>query len=308
MKAVLFRRYGGPEVLEYADVPDPVPARGEALVAVRACSVNPVDWKIRSGMLQKFFPLAFPAVTGRDGAGVVTALAEGAEGVAVGDEVCFMTARGHGTCAERIAIKADRLVRKPERITFPEAAAFPLAGVSAWAAIVEAAGVKRGMKVLVHAGAGGVGGMAIQLVRHLGASAVTTCSAANADYVRALGADGVSAYDCEDFTALGAVFDVVFDTMGGDVHRRSYQVLKKGGTLVYLAAQPIEDLSAQYGVTTRAAVVRDDPALLREVAALVSRGALVPQVGTILPVAHASEAHRISASGHARGKIVLEFG
>jgi len=193
VKAVLFRRYGGPEVLEYAELPEPVPAAGEALVEVRACSVNPVDWKLRAGLLQKFFPLEFPAVVGRDGAGVIAALEGDAQGFAVGDEVCFIAARGQGCCAERIAIKTERLARKPARIDFAQAAAFPLAGATAWIAIAEAGAVARGMNVLVHAGAGGVGGMAIQIARHLGASVVATCSAANADYVRGLGAGATSA-------------------------------------------------------------------------------------------------------------------
>lgn len=304
-KAVLFRRYGGPEVLEYAELPEPVAAAGEALVEVRACSVNPVDWKLRAGLLQKFFPLEFPAVAGRDGAGVIAALEGDARGFAVGDEVCFIAARGRGCCAERIAIGTDRLARKPARIDFAQAAAFPLAGATAWIAIAEAGAVKPGMNVLVHAGAGGVGGMAIQIARHLGASVAATCSAANADYVRGLGASTVVAYDREDFTALGPVFDVVLDSIGGEVHRRSYEVLRKGGTLVYVVAQPIEDLSARYGIATRQAVVRDDPAVLREVAALVDGGALVPQVGKTLPFARAAEAQRLSASGHVRGKIVL---
>ncbi len=305
MKAIFFRRYGGPEVLEYAELPEPVPVAGEALVEVRACSVNPVDWKLRAGLLQKFFPLEFPAVVGRDGAGVIAALEGDAQGFAVGDEVCFIAARGRGCCAERIAIRTDRLARKPAQIDFAQAAAFPLAGATAWIAIAEAGAVTRGMNVLVHAGAGGVGGMAIQIARHLGASVVATCSAANADYVRGLGASTIIAYDREDFAALGPVFDVVFDSVGGEVHRRSYEVLRKGGTLVYVVAQPIEDLSARYGVATRQAVVRDDPAVLREVAALVGSGALVPQVGKTLPFAQAAEAQRLSASGHARGKIVL---
>lgn len=305
MKAVLFRRYGGPEVLELADIPEPIPGEGEALVEVHASSVNPVDWKVRAGLLQKFFPLEFPAITGRDGAGVIAALGPGAAGVAVGDEVCFIAGRGQGTCAERITIRADRLAHKPDRTSMVEAAAFPLAGVSAWIAIAETGAVKPGMKVLVHAGSGGVGGMAIQIARHLGASVVATCSSDNADYVRSLGAEGIIAYDREDFASAGPVFDVVLDTLGGEVHRRSYQVLKKNGTLVYLVAKPIEDLSARYAVSTRLAVVRDDPGVLRQVAALVDEGRLVPQVGKTIPFAQAADAHRMSESGHARGKIVL---
>lgn len=306
MKAILYRRYGGPEVLEYADVPEPAIAPGQLLVDVHVASVNPVDCKIRAGALQTFFPTTFPAIPGRDASGVVAAVGVGVTGIAVGDAVCFIAARGQGTCVERLALDAKRAIPRPRNTGHAAAAAFPLVGITAWIALVETAALGRDAKVLIHGGAGGVGGMAVQIAAHLGAEVSATCRAANRDYVLGLGAKQVFAYDAEAFERAGPVFDVVFDTMGGEVHRRSYGVLKKGGVLVYVTAAPTEDLSAQFGVSRRLAVVRDDPEPLRRLAQLIERGAAVPQVGMELPLARAAEAHRMSESGHARGKIVLK--
>jgi NADPH:quinone reductase-like Zn-dependent oxidoreductase len=247
MKAVRIFGYGDESVLEYGEAPEPVPGPGEVLIEVRAASVSPADWKIRKGELQKFFPLEFPAILGRDGAGVVMDLGASVDGAAIGDEVCFIVPRGgQGPYAERVVVPAGLLAPKPGNIDFADAAAFPLAGLTAWAALVDTAPVGPGVKVLVHGGAGGVGGMAVQLGRHFGAEVAATCSDANVDYVRDLGASQVVAYDRQDFVALVEGCDVVFDTVGGDVHRRSYEVLKPGGVLVYVIADPIEDLSAEH--------------------------------------------------------------
>ena len=245
MKAVRYGRYGAAEVLELAEVPDPEPGPGEVLVEVHAASVNPVDWKIRSGLLRGLFEVRFPVIPGRDGAGVVAAAAGDVAGIGAGDEVCFIAGHGgQGSYAEKIVLAAGSLAPKAAGLSFAEAAAFPLAGMTAWAALVDAAPVEPGMKVLIHGGGGGVGGIAIQLARHLGAGTVAaTCSAANVERVMALGADRAIAYDREDFADSIADQDLVFDTQGGEVHRKSYPVLRKGGTLVWITAGPVEDLS-----------------------------------------------------------------
>ncbi|MSP50938.1 MAG: NADP-dependent oxidoreductase [Alphaproteobacteria bacterium] len=306
MRVIRFERFGGPEVLTMTTVPDPVPGPGEVVVDIHAASVNPVDWKIRSGRLERYFKSTFPVIPGRDGAGVVASLGSGVAGVKVGDAVSFVAAHmGQGTYAEKIALTADRLVAKPAGLSFAGAAAYPLAGLTAWMAVVSTAPVERGMKVLIHAGAGGVGGIAVQIARHRGAEVVATASAANADYVRSLGASQVIAYDREDFSARLKDLDLVFDTMGGAIHARSYRVLKKGGTLVWITAEPVDDHGAKYGVAVKQALVRDNPDALRGLAALVAQGEIRPQVGRVLPLADAAEAHRLSETGHVRGKIVL---
>lgn len=311
MKAIQYAAYGGPEVLELVDMAEPTAGPGQVLVDVHAASVNPVDWKIRRGMLKAVYDFGFPAVPGRDASGVVVALGEGVggEGVsdfAVGDAVCLVGPRDRvGTFVERFAVDTELVAAKPPRLDHVATAAFPLAGLTAWCALVENAGVTAGMKVLIHAGAGGVGGIAVQLASHLGAEVAATCSAANAEYVAGLGASRVIDYANEDFTEAVSDIDVVLDTMGGEVHRRSYQVMKRGGMLAVIRAEPIEDLSEQYGVEVRMSQMRADDGRLRTLAKLVEEGAVEPQVGTVMTLAEAAEAHRMSETGHMRGKIVL---
>ncbi|MBM3509149.1 MAG: NADP-dependent oxidoreductase [Alphaproteobacteria bacterium] len=307
MRVIRYGKFGGPEVLELVEVPDPIPGPGEVVVDVHAASVNPVDWKIRTGAMERYFKTAFPVIPGRDGAGVVAALGPGVAAWKVGDAASFIAGHmGQGTYAEKIALKTDRLVAKPAALGFAEAAAYPLAGLTAWMALVATAPVEPGMAVLVHGGAGGVGGIAVQIARHRGARVIATASAANADYVRSLGAERVVAYDREDFARVLNGLDIVFDTMGGEVHRRSYGVLKKGGTLVWITAEPVTDLGADHGVAVKQAVVRDNPDAFRGLAQLVADGAIKPQVGRVLPLVQAAEAHRLSQTTHVRGKLVLD--
>ncbi len=309
MKAVRYAEYGSESVLELVDVPAPVPGQGEVLVNIRAAGVNPFDWKLRAGHLKQFFEVDFPVVPGGEGAGVVTAVGDGVENYNVGDEVSFMARdTSRGAYAEYVAVPAGHVAAKAPDVDFTLAAAFPVSAVSAWKCLVECADVKPGMKVLIHGGAGGVGGLAIQLAKHLGAYVATTCSAANAEYARELGADRVVAYDEADFADELDGLDVVLDSVGGETHQRSYEVLKPGGTLVFLIAKPFEDRTAEFDVNLVRAVVEDVDEAFAAMADLVNRGVVVPQVEHVLPMSEVHQAHRISQTGHARGKIVLRIG
>jgi NADPH:quinone reductase-like Zn-dependent oxidoreductase len=304
MLAVEFDSYGGPDVLKLRRRAAPEPSPGEVVVRVRAVSMNPVDWKIRSGMLQKFFPVTFPAVTGRDGAGEIMAVGNGGESSLVGKRVCFLAPRGVGTWCERILLPKAEAVSFPESVSFEHAASLPLAGISAWIAIVQAANVVAGMRVLVHAAAGGVGSLAVQLARMRGAEVIGTCSQANVDFVRSLGAKAVP-YDETPFEDAVGDVDVVLDVIGGDVHRRSYRVVKRGGTIVCLVAAPFEDLGAEYGVKVMVPQVLSDPIALTQIVALVADGKLKPCVEHVLPLSDFAKAQQLSETGHARGKTVL---
>jgi NADPH:quinone reductase-like Zn-dependent oxidoreductase len=303
--AVEFDGYGGPEVLKLRRISPPQPVPGEVLIKVRAASMNPVDWKIRSGMLQKFFPVTFPAVTGRDGAGEVVAAGSDIEASLIGRRVCFLASRGVGTWSQKIALPASLAVPFPTTLSYTDAAALPLAGISAWIGMAQTADVKAGMRVLIHAAAGGVGGIALQIARLRGATVIATCSQHNVDFVRALGAQEVIPYDETPFEDHVRDVDLVFDVIGGDVHARSYRTLKRGGMMVSLVAAPFEDQSARYGVKLAVPQVLSDPAALAEVVALVAAGKLRAGVEHVLPLSDFAKAHQMSETGHARGKTVL---
>ncbi len=305
--AVQYDAYGGPEVLQLRRIAPPLPGPGEAVVRVEAASVNPIDWKVRSGMLQKFFPISFPATTGRDGAGTVIATAPDVDASLIGAGVCFMAPRGVGTWAQQIALPAALLARIPAGLSFEQAAALPLAGVSAWIGLVETAKVGAEMRVLVHAAAGGVGHLAVQIARARGADVIATCSAANVEFVRGLGASEVIAYDRAPFEQKVHDLDVVFDVIGGEVHARSYRVLKRGGVMACLAAAPYQDQGAAYGVEVRMARVMPDPAALAALVDLAAAGRLKASIDRVLPLADFDEAQARSQTGHARGKTVIKL-
>lgn len=303
--AVQFAEYGPPDVLSLARLPAPEPRPGEVVVEVHAASVNPIDWKIRSGRLKGAFPAALPMITGRDGAGVIAAVGKGVDAARIGERVCFLAPRGVGTWAEVTAVPAELAVPIPPSLSFTDAAALPLAGLSTWAGLVTAANLQRGMRILVHAAAGGVGSLAVQIARDIGAHVAATCSHRNSDFVRSLGADQVIAYDRTAFEEVLSGLDAVFDTMGGDIHRRSYKVLRRGGVMACLSAEPYQDLSAEYGVSVRMAQVSPDADTLAQLVTLVAAGRLRPVVDRILPFTDFVQAHANSESGHARGKTVL---
>ncbi len=306
MKALRIDRYGGSEVLEIVDVARPDPGPGEALVEVHAASINPIDWKIREGYMKAFVDIPMPHVMGRDVSGVVADLGEDVESLSVGDAVFGTAAASRdGTHAEFVTIDAAMLARKPDRIDHVDMASLPISALSAYAGLVTYGNLAEGQKVLIHAGAGGVGVIALQLAKHIGATVATTASESNADYVHELGADVAIDYRSTDFAHALSDYDLVFDTMGGDIHLRSYAVLAPGGRMTYLNADPIPDDKPRDDVTVSNASVSYDTASLERIAELVDSGAITPQVSAVVPLAEAVSAYDLSQTGHLRGKVVL---
>src|SRR5512134_2567711 len=305
MKASFFRKYGGPEVLEYGDWPDPQPAAGEVVVDIHAASVNAADWKMRAG--QYGAQIRLPHVPGRDLSGVVSGLGQGASDFKLGDAVfAVCEVPREGAYAERIAIRQEIVARKPQRLSHAQAAAVALAGLTALISIEETIRLKAGETILIQGGAGGVAGFAIALAKHLGARVITTASAANHAYVRSLGADEVIDYRTQDFAKLASNCDAVFDTVGGEVTQRSFAVLRPGGRLATVAAGAAAPLSPRSDtLSLRPKVGRDRPHLDR-VGKLVAEGIVPLPAITEYPLAEAAAAHRVSEARHLRGKLVLK--
>jgi len=306
MKAVLLTGHGGPEMLHIVEVPDPTPGAGEIVVDIHAASINAADWKVRRGIGHD--DVRFPHILGRDFSGLVGALGPGVTDFAVGDPVFGVTDRGiEGAYAEKLAIKAAIVARKPDRLSHAEAAAMGLTSLTALWAIEDTARLKAGETILIQGGAGGVAGFAIQLARHLGATVITTASAANHDYVCGLGADRVIDYRTQDVTAEVSGCDVVFDTVGGAVRAQSYAVLKPGGRLVWIAPAPDGFQPTRTDVQTLRPAVARDRAHLERMLALLEAGAVWPPAIIRFKLDDVSEAHRLSEARHLQGKLVLDL-
>ncbi len=306
MKAVYFLEHGGPEVLRYGDVADPVARPGEVVVDVHAASVNGADWKVRSA--QYGTPVTtFPYILGRDFSGVVAALGDGVTDFAVGDEVFGVLDVGQeGAYAEKVAVKAAIIARKPDDLSHPACAALALIGLTALVAVEDTLELKSGETIVVQGGAGGVAGFAIQVAKHIGARVVTTCSAPNVDYCRSLGADHVIDYGAQDFTTVVSNVDAVFDTVGGEVAAKSFSVLRPGGRAAFIASGGKAPVSPRSDVQSlRPNVGRDRPHLER-IAHLVRVGAVrVPEI-RMYKLADAQAAHIVSQGRHLRGKLVFD--
>jgi NADPH:quinone reductase-like Zn-dependent oxidoreductase len=305
MKAAFIEQHGGPEVLKYGEMPDPVAASGQVVVDIAAASVNGADWKVRegkSGQLSKF-----PYILGRDFSGVVSVVGPDVSDLRVGDEVFAVCDAGQeGAYAEKIAIKASIVAKKTEGLSHVDAAALALAGLTAIVSIEDTLKLKKGETILIQGGAGGVASFAIQLAKDLGARVITTASAANHDYLRGIGADEVIDYNAVDFTKAVKDCDAVFDTVGGDVAQRSFAVLKPGGRAAFIASgaqAPKPNRSDVVGL--RPSVGRDRPHLER-IVELVASGAVRPPEVTLYQLSDAVAAHRVSESRHFRGKLVFK--
>lgn len=305
MKAISYARYGGPEVLELGEVDDPKVGPDAVLVKVRAAAVNPVDWKCREGYLDAILPAVFPVVPGWDVSGVVVQPGPAVPEFSVGDEVIgYVRADvlSGGTFAEYVAAPVRTLARKPDSMSFEEAAGLPLAGLTALQMLHRVLGVKRGETVLVHAAAGGVGSIAVQLAVHLGARVIGTASERNHDFVRGLGGEPVSygAGLAERVRELapGGV-DAVFDSVGQDALRASVNLLAPEGRLASIADPEVVSLGGQYWF------VRPDPQDLQRLSDLADQGVVTVHVSETFPLERAADAHRLNEEGRTRGKIVV---
>ena len=315
MKAVRIHEYGGPEVLTYEDAPRPAPREGELLVRVHAAGVNPADWQIRSGKRSRLTG-PFSLIPGFDVSGVVEATGRGVDRFKAGDAVYGMLSLGKGGAyAEYVAGTAENFAQKPRSLGHVEAAAMPVAALTAWQALFDAAGLSAGQTVLIHAAAGGVGHIAVQLSKWKGAHVIGTASGRNASFLRGIGADQVVDYTTTRLEEVVAGVDVVLDCVPRDVDaatdaaaeqtlERSRRVLRKNGVLVSICAGPSPE-SAGSGVTEMYVLAQSNGPQLAETARLVDGGHVKPTVNTVLPLRQARRAHELSQEGHTRGKIVL---
>lgn len=304
MKAAYFMKHGGPEVMEYGDVPDPVAGAGQVLVDIHAASVNGADWKVRAG---SYAPITeFPYIPGRDFSGVVSALGPGATDFAVGDEVFGVCDVGQeGAYAEKIAIRSAIVAKKPSTLTHADCAALSLIGLTALSAIEDTLHLRSGESILIQGGAGGVGSFAIQLAKHIGARVVTTASAANHAYLRELGVNRIIDYNTQDFTKAVSACDAVFDTVGGDVAKRAFLVLRSGGRAAFIASGNAPPPAPRLDLKSLRPKVGRSRAHLERIMTLATKGAVrVPEI-TMFPLSEAAAAHRISEGRHLRGKLVF---
>ncbi|MFI1800489.1 NADP-dependent oxidoreductase [Streptomyces sp. NPDC020379] len=305
MKAISYRSYGGPEVLEYGERPDPKVGPDSVLIKVKAAAVNPVDWKAQAGYLDAALDAVFPVIPGWDVSGVVVQPGADAGEFAVGDEVIGYVREdflSRGTFAEYVAAPVRTLARKPANLTFEQAAGLPLAGLTAYQSLVKALRVGQGETVLVHAAAGGVGSMAVQIARHLGARVIGTASERNHDYLRGLGAEpvvyGAGLADRVRALAPSGV-DAVLDLAGGEALTVSPGLLAEGGRLASIADPSVLGLGGRY------VFVRPDTADLTALTELAESGALTVEVAEVFPLEKTADAQRLNAAGHTRGKIVV---
>ena len=307
MKAAYFERFGGPEVLQYGDVPDPVAGPGEVVVDVHAASVNAADWKFRAGQYGRHAETKFPQIPGRDFSGVISTVGGGAVDLKIGDAVFGVLAAGkEGTYCEKIAINAAIVAKKPDALSHINAAALALTGLTAIDAIDNSLKLKAGETILIQGGAGGVAGFAIQYAKHLGARVITTTSAANIDYVRDLGADEVVDYNVQDFTKLVSNCDAVFDTVGGEAAQKSFAVLKPGGRAAFIASGAEAPKPDRGDVTALRPAVPRARKPFERIAELFLAGAIRPPAIKLYRLSQAAEAQRLSESRHFRGKLVFQ--
>ena len=304
MKAVFINQFGGPEVLQYGDMPDRVAGPGQVVIDVVAASINGADWRVRAGLYSEG---KFPLILGRDFSGTVAALGAGVEDLKVSDAVFGVLEAGReGAYAEKLAITAAIVAKKPATLSHIDAAALALTGLTALISVETTLKLQRGETILIQGGAGGVASIAIQIAKHIGARVITTTSAANIDYVRGLGADQVIDYRAQDFTQVISGCDAAFDTVGGDVAQKCFAVLRPGGRAAFIASGAQAPQCDRADVTSLRPAVGRARAPLERIAALVAAGAVRPPEIKLYRLSQAAEAHRVSEGRHFRGKLVFQ--
>jgi NADPH:quinone reductase-like Zn-dependent oxidoreductase len=311
MKAIMIKKYGGPEVLEIVDVPAPKPKANEVIVQVKATSVNPVDWFIRDGKATSFVKLSFPAILGCDLAGTVVEVGEGVRSVAVGDDVFAMMPQDYGAHAERVALAESLVVKKPAELSMTEAAAIPVVAMTALNGLRAHAQVRAGEHVLVNGASGGVGLAAVQIAKVLGAKVTAVCSAQSFDLVKSLGADIVIDYKQQDFTKGDVQYDVIFDCVGNAPWSACQNVLRGRRIHVTTMPHPKTFIRQFFNVFTKtkvhALITTGSGPELAYIKGLVEKGALKPIIDKVFPMSDVARAQEYSKAGRAKGKIVLEL-
>jgi NADPH:quinone reductase-like Zn-dependent oxidoreductase len=305
MRAIRVNGYGGPEQLKLEWIERPEPQAGEVLLRVHAAGVNPIDWKIRQGLMKDFQPVMFPYIPGIEVAGVVEEVGPGVTAFEIGQAVFGQSARG--AYAEYVAVYAEALAPKPETLSFAEAATVPVGATTAWRALFEYGGLTSGQRVLIRGAAGGVGLFAVQLAKWKGAQVIGMASTANLDFVRSLGADMVVDYMTTPIESVIQDVDLVLDGVGGETLISSLAAIRRGGTLISLAGPPPQEQARARGV--RAMMIHSQPssALLQTLTQLIDEGRLKVPVETTFPLKKVQQAHEHSQSGHGRGRIVLRI-
>jgi NADPH:quinone reductase-like Zn-dependent oxidoreductase len=308
LKAIVINQYGGKEVLKQTEIERPDISDDQVLVEVHATSINPIDWKLREGYLKEMLPFEFPIILGWDVAGTIAEIGKNVSSFKKGDRVFARPeTTNRGTYAEYTAVDSHLLAKMPDEMNYADAAAIPLAGLTAWQCLVDFGKVRQGEKVLIHAGAGGVGIYAIQIAKSLGAEVVTTASEKNIDFLKSLGADRVINYKEEEFSEVLDSIDFVLDSIGGEVQTNSYKVLKENGKLVSIVAPPDEEEANKHSVNAGFLWLDPNGEQLKKLADAYSAGNLKPVIGTTFKFSEEAlqEAHALSETHHARGKIVI---
>lgn len=330
MKAFIVDKYKKNGALRFGEAPEPVLGAEDVLVEIHAAGLNPLDSKIRDGAFKPLLPYRPPFILGHDMAGIVVGVGSKVRRFKLGDEVYARPRDGRvGTFAEAISINEADLALKPKNLTMAEAAAIPLVALTAWQALVERAGLRKGQKVLIHAGSGGVGTFAIQLAKHLGATVATTTSTANVELVKSLGADVVIDYKKQEFDKVLSGYDVVLNSLDGDTLQKSLSVLRPGGKLISISGPPDPQFARQqglnwflcqvmrllsFGIRRKAKArkvgysflfMRADGGQLGEITSLIEAGIIRPIMDRVFPFEATNEALTYIDTGRSKGKVVV---
>lgn len=305
-RAVRIHRFGGPDVLQFDDLPMPQPQDDEVVVRVHAASVNPVDYKTRAGEYPMVKADALPVVLGRDLAGVVELCGTRAHTLKKGDPIYAMTGPDRGAYSQFVLVKAVEMAAPPDRLDFAEAAAVPLAALTAWQGLFDHGGLKEGQGVLIHGGAGGVGHFAVQLAKTAGATVYVTAAAQDLDFVRGLGADHAIDYKAQRFEDVAKDIDVVLDLIAGETQDRSWSVLKPGGIIVSTLMKPSEEKARAHKARGTNYMVQPNGEQLRTIANLIDQNKVKVTLARRFPFEEVRAAHEMLETGHIRGKIVLD--
>lgn len=305
MKAAIIRAYEAP--VEIAEVSRPELLDDGVLIEVHAASINPIDNIVKAGYAKEMFEISFPYIIGYDVSGVVIDVGNKVSKFKKGDEVFARPSQEQsGSIAEYIVVKEDELALKPKNLTHEESASIPLTGLTAWQALVSKGNLKEGQKVLIHAGSGGVGTLAIQIAKHLGAKVATTTSRSNEELVKRLGADIVIDYTSKKFEDEISDYDLVIEMIGGDVLNKSFKVLKKGGRLVSIKSDDTENLAEKYNVHFEVFLMWPSGEMLSHLAQLIEDNEIKPVIDRTYAFSETQEAYDYLQKGHAKGKVVIK--